>query len=177
MSSEPINQTNNRLEFLFGKPVLLEGEDEDLYQRLRAAVIDELKPNSTFEWINTEDQIDKLWEERRYKRAAAALINGGIIAALMHYLHEVCSVDDAEDLSDKYLRGGAKGQKEVLALLAQRGITIEQLQAKAAQLEGNGLAMFDRLVTSRESGRRILRKEAERYSQNPGKGSGETTKG
>ena len=44
------------------------------------------------------------------------------------------------------------------------GITMAELQAKAAQLEGAGLLMLDRMVSVRENGRRMLRKEAERRS-------------
>ena len=123
------NGKNDQFEFLFGKPPLLEGEDEE-----------------------------------RYKRAATALIGGGLPKALDCYLSEICDVDYAEDLSDKYFNGDAKGRKEVMAVLAEHGITMAQLHAKAAQLESGGLAMFDRLVAARENGRRLLRKEAERRS-------------
>jgi hypothetical protein len=158
------NGKNDQFEFLFGKPPLLEGEDEERYLRLRAAVVGELEPKSVFDWINAKDQVDKLWEEERYKRAAAALISGGLPKALDCYLNEICDVDYAEGLSDKYFNGDAKGRKEVMAVLAEHGITMAQLHAKAAQLESGGLAMFDRMVAAREHGRRMLRKEAERRS-------------
>jgi hypothetical protein len=56
----------------YQQPPLLEGEDKERYLRLRAAVVGELKPISVFDWINAKDQVDKLWEEERYRRAAAA---------------------------------------------------------------------------------------------------------
>jgi len=158
------NGKNDQFEFLFGRPPLLEGEDEERYLRLRAAVVGELEPKSVFDWINAKDQVDKLWEEERYKRAATALISGGLPKALDCYLNEICDVDYAEELSDKYFNGDAKGRKEVMAVLAEHGITMAQLHAKAAQLESGGLAMFDRMVAAREHGRRMLRKEAERRS-------------
>ena len=163
-SDNPENEKNDQFEFLFGKPPLLEGEDEDRYLRLRAAVVRELNPKTVFDLINAKDQVDKLWEEQRYKRAAAALISGGLYKALDYYLKEICEVDYAEDLTDKYFNGNAKGRKEVMAVLAEYGITMAELHAKAAQLESGGLAMFDRMVAARENGRRLLRKEAERGS-------------
>jgi hypothetical protein len=159
---------------LFGKPPLLEGEDEDRYLRLRAAVR-ELNPKTVFDLINAKDQVDKLWEEQRYKRAAAALISGGLYKALDYYLKEICEVDYAEDLTDKYFNGNAKGRKEVMTVLAEYGITMAELQAKAAQLESGGLAMFDRMVAARENGRRLLRKEAERGSLRDDDDPDETT--
>jgi hypothetical protein len=44
-------------------------------------------------------------------------------------------------------------------------ITASELLAKAAQLESNGVLMFERLMTSRANGRRMLRKEAERHAR------------
>lgn len=164
MSSDKAkDQGNDQFELLFGKPPLLEGEDLDHYMRLREAVIVELKPKTVFDLINVHDQVNKLWEERRYRRAATALITGGIRNAVEYFLK---SIDDMPDsLILKYRSTSAKERKEVLSLLAQHGITMAELQAKAAQLEGGGIQMFDRLVAARENGRRMLLKEAQRSTR------------
>jgi hypothetical protein len=47
----PEDEMNDPFDDLYGKPFLLEGEDEERYQRLRDAVIRDLKPNDVFEWI------------------------------------------------------------------------------------------------------------------------------
>jgi hypothetical protein len=60
-------------------------------------------------------------------------------------------------------------------VLAEYGITMAELHAKAAQLESSGLAMFDRMVAARENGRRLLRKEAERGSLRDDDDPDETT--
>jgi len=166
-SEEPKNEMPNQLESLFGKPALLEGEDQERYLRLRAAVVDDLKPKSLLDWINAQDQVDKLWEEQRYKRAATALIHGGLLKALQFYLNDLIrglTLTSAEDLALNYFSTNAKEKKEVISLLAQHGIMMAELQAKATQLEGAGLLMLDRMVSVRENGRRMLRKEAERRS-------------
>jgi hypothetical protein len=174
-SDKPEDENIDQLEHLFGKPPLLEGEDQERYYRLRAAVVGELNPKTVFDLINARDQVDKLWEEQRYKRAAAALISGGLYKALVYYLMEICKVDYAEGLTDKYFNGSAKGRKEVMSALAEYGITMAELHAKAAQLESGGLAMFDRMVAARENGRRLLRKEAERGSLRDDDDPDETT--
>jgi hypothetical protein len=164
-SNKPETEINDQLESLFGQPPLLKGEDKTRYQRLRAAVVADLEPESAFDWISAQDHVDKLWEEQRYKRAATALTNGGLLKALQFYLNDLIrglTLTDAEDLALNYFSTNAEEKKEVISLLAQHGITMAELLAKAAQLEGPGLLMFDRMVAARENGRRLLRKEAER---------------
>jgi hypothetical protein len=135
--------------------------------RLREAFVDGLKPKTAFDWINVHDQVNKLWEERRYRRAATALINGGLQSAVKYFLESIYDMPD--DLILKFMSTNAKERKEVLSLLAQHGITMAELQAKAAQLEGGGIQMFDRLVAAREkNSRRMLLKEAQRSTRRHG---------
>jgi hypothetical protein len=75
-SDKPENELNDQLESLFGKPALLESEDKERY--LRAAVLRDLKSKSTLDWIDAQDQIDKVWEEQRYKRAGVALNSSAV---------------------------------------------------------------------------------------------------
>ena len=173
MSNQPPDEINDPYDDLFGKPNLLEGEDKERYERLRTAVIRDLKPNNIFEWSNALDQVDKLWEEQRYKRATAALISGGLLKALEFYLEQIFRNETLnETLNDKssryalqYFSSDARKRKEVIGHLAQFGITIDQLHAKAAQFESGTIQLFDRMVAARENGRRLLRKEAERFSR------------
>jgi len=46
--------------------------------------------------------------------------------------------------------------------MTQYGITEATVQAKAMQIIGGTLQLFDRMIINRESSRRILRKENER---------------
>jgi hypothetical protein len=76
----------------------------------------------------------------RSRRAATALINGGLLKALQYYLKELCEQPYEEDYALKYFSGNAEDKR-------------------ATQLESGGIQMFDRLVAARENGRRLLRKE------------------
>ena len=165
---------NDPFDDLFGKPLLLEGDDEERYNRMRDAVIRDLQPKDVFEWINARDQVDKLWEEQRYKRASTALINGAVLNAVKFYLNELPKRifgihTPTADLALLYFSNNPKERKEVISLLAQYGITIQEIHAKAAQLEGGGIQGFERLVAARESERRRLRKErnARRQDRDP----------
>jgi hypothetical protein len=159
------DEPSQQLESWFGKPPLLEGEDQERYLRLRAAVVEDVSPKTFLDWIDVHDQVNKLWEEQRYKRAAAALINGGLLKALLYYLADLVEFTDVEEFALNFFSTNANEKKEVISLLAQHGITMAELQAKATQLEGAGLQMLDRMVSVRENGRRLLRKEAERRSR------------
>jgi hypothetical protein len=156
-----------QLESLLGQPPLLEGEDREAYLALRSALIEHRQPKTVMDWIHVHDLVTQLWEEQRYRRASAAIIRGGMLAAVQYYLREI----DGSDFSGRF-NGNAnqyfstipKERKEIVAFLAQHGITPSELLAKAAQLESSGVLTFERLVSSRVNGRRMLRKEAERYA-------------
>jgi hypothetical protein len=156
-----------QLESLLGQPPLLEGEDREAYLALRSALIEDRQPKTVMDWIHVHDLVTQLWEEQRYRRASAGLIRGGMLAALQYYLREIsksCFLGDwsVTEKANQYFSDNPKERKEVISLLAQYGITPSELLAKAAQLESNGVLTFERLVSSRVNGRRMLRKEAER---------------
>jgi len=161
-----------QLESLLGQPPLLDGEDREAYLALRSALIEDRQPKTVMDWIHVHDLVTQLWEEQRFRRAGAAIIRGGMLAALEYYLEEIDKSADFPDFSEgfkrkagQYFSTNQKERNEVISLLARYGITPSELLAKAAQLESNGVLMFERLVTSRANGRRMLRKEAERYAE------------
>ena len=157
------------LESLLGPPPLLEGEDREAYLALRSLVIEEARPKTVTDWVDVHDFVTQLWEEQRFRRASVAIIRGGMLAALEYFLE---AIDKSTDFRDhygglkrkarQYFSANPKEKNEIISLLAQHGITPSELLAKAAQLESHGVLTFDRLVSSRVNGRRMLRKEAER---------------
>ena len=177
MSSEtPEGKNIDQFEHLFGPPPLLAGEDEERYLRLRAAIVRDLKPDDVLDWINANDHINKLWEEQRYRRASVALINGALLKAVEFYLEDICEAPFHEEHALNFFSADPKEKKEVIADLAKHGITTAVLQAKAAQIEREGLQLFDRMVAVRESGRRLLRKENERSARRQNGGPDDTAK-
>jgi len=160
------------LESLLGPPPLLEGEDREAYLALRSLVIEEARPKTVTDWVDVHDFVTQLWEEQRFRRASVAIIRGGMLAALEYFLE---AIDKSTDFRDhygglkrkarQYFSANPKEKNEIISLLAQHGITPSELLAKAAQLESNGVLMFERLMTSRVNARRMLRKEAQRYAR------------
>jgi hypothetical protein len=147
------------LKGLVDDPPLLDGEDPELYSRLATAVIEEEKPQDMLDYIDAIDQVNKVWEERRLRRASVGLIRGDMLAALKYFLGPISGMQRYGDLALKYFSKNPKERKQVISLLAQYGITETVIQAKAAQLNSPTLQMFERMTAARENGRRQIRKD------------------
>jgi hypothetical protein len=164
------------LESLLGQPPLLEGEDREAYLALRSWVIEDRQPKTPMDWIHVHDFVTQFWEEQRFRQASVAIIRGGMLAALEFFLEKIDKIADLpfcfgyKKKAKQYFSANPKERKEIISLLAQYGITLSELKAKAAQLESNAVLMFERLVIARTNGRRMLRKEAERYERSPDHG-------
>ena len=163
-------QIPEALRGLIEKPPLLEGEDPDQFWRFFAAVADEQKPQGILDWISVVDIATKAWEELRLRRSSVALIHGGMLNALMYFMSQMrpsplggnlkLATTSITNSALAYFSTDPKEKAEVVARLAQHGIGLAELQAKAAELNGQPLQMFERMIAARENGRRQLRKEA-----------------
>jgi len=147
------------LKGLIDEPPLLEGEDPKLYWSLLAAVIDEEKPQGIMECLDVIDQVNKVWEERRLKRVSVGLIRGEMLKALTYFLVPVTGIQETPTLALNYFSENPKERQHVISLLAQHGITLAELQAKAVQHNSLTLQLFERMAAARGNGRRQLRKD------------------
>ena len=155
---------------LFGEPPLIKGEDKARYWRLHAAVGHELQPKTVFEKIYVREYTDKLWQQQRCKQSAASIVDGAYIEALASLLRPFnpptisIGEDPATEMARDYYSGkaDAKRMAEMDFRLAVLGISTEQIRAKAMQLCGNGVLMFNRMETTCETSLRMLRKENDR---------------
>jgi hypothetical protein len=165
-ADQPEDETNDRFEEIFGEPALLEGEDRERYLRLYAAVEVDIEPKSFFDRMLVREQTDKIWEELRYKRCSAALIDSAHVEALASLLSPIyehkMTLTSAGQAAVKFYSADPKVKKEVTAVMAQYGITEAKVQAKAMQIIGGTLQLFDRMISNRENARRNLRKEQEK---------------
>ena len=122
-------------------------------------MIDEEKPQGIMECIDAIDQVNKVWEELRLKRASVGLIRGEMLMALRYFLVPIIGMQETPTLALNYFNKDPKERQQVISLLAQHGITVAELQAKAAQLNSPTLQLFERMAAARENGRRQLRKD------------------
>jgi hypothetical protein len=161
----------SQLDDLFGEPPLIKGEDKARYCRLLVAIEHEIKPETVFDKIRVREIADKLWQQQRCKQNAASLVEGAYVEALASLLRAFMDPpmismgdDAASKIARDYYSGEAKSKKvkELELLLAQYGITAEQIRAKAMQLCGGGVSMFNRMETHCETSLRMLQKETDR---------------
>jgi hypothetical protein len=165
------NSAINQMDDLFGEPPLIKGEDTARYSRLLAAIADEIKPETIFDKIRVREFTNKYWEQQRCKQGAASLVEGAYIEALASLLRPFISPpmismgeDAASEMARDYYSGEAKAKKveAVEFFLVQYGITQEQIRAKAIQICGGGVLMFNRMETNCETSLRMLKKENDR---------------
>jgi hypothetical protein len=176
----------SHIEDLFGPPPLIKGEDAARYWRLHAAVTDQIKPKTILDKIHVREFVDKLWQQQRYKQNAASIVEGAYIEALASLLRPFIAPtfpnisfgeDAAATMAREYYNGEAKPKKmeEIDSLLTKYGITVEQILAKAMQLCGAAVSMFNRMEASCETSLRMIRKENDRRTENSkARGSDET---
>jgi hypothetical protein len=164
---------------LIAEPPLLEGEDPAQFWSLFDAMVADQKPQTITDWISAMDMVIKCWEELRLKRSSAALVNSGVLKAIAYFFEAIKPKNGdlklrslpPSDFALRYFSKRPNERAEVMALLAGHGITMVHLQAKAAEFNKEPLLMFERMIASRENGRRQLRKEA--TQRQAGRPSGE----
>jgi hypothetical protein len=69
---------------------------------------------------------------------------------------------DGRAEAPKYFSDNSKERNQIRSRLAKYGITEAELHAKAFEQNSDALQILERMITSRERGRRKLRKEDER---------------
>src|SRR5271155_103740 len=94
LAAKEEDQTDDQSDNMFGQPPLLKGEDRKRYFSLRAALAAAVKPTTVFDWMMVVDQTDKYWEEMRYKRNCAALIESAYVEAFEHLVGPFCTIPD-----------------------------------------------------------------------------------
>lgn len=149
---------------LLGEAPLLAGESENRYLALQAQVEREIGPKNIFDRMRVRAITDAIWEELRYKRFEANAIEGAKVNALavlltpyMKYFRE-----HATSVARDYYSPDPQKSEPAAAKVAEAGITLELINAKAAALEGSNLALFDRLIGNRQVLSRALVKDQER---------------
>jgi hypothetical protein len=152
---------------LLGKPPLLKGEDQHVYNILRSTVETMIKPKTIRDHMDVRDITDKIWEGHRYKRYSAKLLENNRINALAVILTPYCDydADSATTHARNYFGANAEKRKLAARLLKIWGITDDMIYAQALAHTGSKLLINDRLVANRETSRRALFRDHERLAR------------
>lgn len=160
----------DQLDDLFGEPPLIKGEDKARYWRLHGAITHQMKPKTVFDKICVRETTDKLWQQQRCKQSTASIVESAFVEALTILLRPFNSPtmtigeDAASELARNYYNGEAnqKEEEKMECRLAQYFITPEQIRAKAMQICGPDVLIFNRMETHCEASLRMLQKESDR---------------
>jgi hypothetical protein len=177
LDHNPQSSAVSQMSDLFGEPPLIRGENRARYDRLFAAAEHQIQPKDLFDKILVYELTNKMWEQQRCKQSVAALVEGAYIEALASLLGPFIipamvpiDGDAATAMARDYYSGDAKAKRmeEIETRLAVNQISQEQIRAKAMQLCGPGLSLFNRMETSCENSLRMLRKENNRRFDSKG---------
>jgi hypothetical protein len=152
------------------------GEDPRLYWNMVSAAIDEHQPASVLDWIDINDLVTKLWEERFYRRATNAAIRAGQRTAVEQFVTEIIPGDGrlkaanmAAREAHKHFTASKQEREEVRSQLAAYQMGEAEVLARSAQNNSDAIKMLEGMVSSRESTRRKLQKEMRRRRSSQGR--------
>jgi hypothetical protein len=149
---------------LIGEPSLLQSEDRDAYEQLRAGVEREIKPQTIFDEIRVQEITDKFWEEQRLKRQQIALIQSAKVDSLASLLTPYYGdeIFGALETARNYYSGDQQRQRTAQKIMEQLGVTEQQVEANGIHVRSIGLLALDRMVLNRETSRNRLIRDHER---------------
>jgi hypothetical protein len=182
---------------LFGPPPLFEGEDAAAYDALQERFTAGIRPEDVFEAMWVRDCADLTWEIMRMRRLKAHLLTCIMLEKLSEMLHLVVveeessddetSADEDAESSDREL--SAKGLAELWAArdpeavrqvkdqLASKGLTLENVAARALSAQIESFERIDRMVMNAEARRNAALRELERHRTPPARGLRQASEG
>jgi hypothetical protein len=143
---------------------LLPGEREADYAAIAGRIIGASRPKHAIEEILIRDVIDLSWEVLGLRRVKAGILWASIGAGAEQALAEVGYSDlEMDTLSEKWATGDANARKEVDAILAKAGVTLDQVTAKTFESKMDVFERIDRMLASAEARRSNALREIDRH--------------
>jgi hypothetical protein len=172
VASEPV-RLRPATSKIFGKPLLLEGEDADGYEELFTQLCAAVKPQDVIDYIFVRDTADLQWDVSRWRRIRSAVMRDRQISGLRVFLSthlddEMCRSELADRLVEAIRSTVENGDEQSISQLARRCARgeAEAVEKVNKQLEGTELD-FDqirddvRLHKSEELGQRYAQGDPE----------------
>ena len=143
---------------------LLPGEREADYAAIARRIIGASRPKDAIEEILIRDVIDLSWEVLRLRRVKAGILRASMGAGVEQTLAELGYPDlEMGSLSEKWAAGDANARKEVDAILADAGLTVDEVTAKTFESKIDVFERIDRLLASAEARRSNALREIDRH--------------
>lgn len=168
---------------LFAPSLILEGEDSDAYKEFFKRVWKTINPGDIIEEIWVRDYVRSAWEVMRYRDNKERLIKGQVPEALKEILEPLVNaeinkkgtkIQKIEILvgvtpgpTDRAVIGWLRGEPEFVdfvdALLAQAGLTMADVNARAMVLAMDEMLLTDQLLARVESTRNAALRDIEQW--------------
>jgi hypothetical protein len=163
MDDEKVDRTGilrSQIDELFGKPVLLQGEDREKYRQLRKQVWGALDPQSLFDGIEVQEAVDSIWEAQRFQKHATKLVDAEHQNAFRHLVSSESGYISAA--SEKWLNNVEKRAAETMTdgeVYKKIGLSEELVQARSVLLAADNYSVLCRLVSNRIAARKATLKD------------------
>ena len=140
------------------------GEREADYAAIAGRIIGASRPKDAIEEILIRDVIDLSWEVLRLRRVKAGILRASMGAGVEQALAAVGYSDlETDTLSEEWAAGDAHARKEVDAILAKAGLTLDEVTAKTFESKIDVVERIDRMLASAEARRNNALREIDRH--------------
>jgi hypothetical protein len=143
---------------------LLPGEKQADYTDMAVRVVRAANPRDAIEEFLVRDVIDLTWEILRLRRAKAGMLKASMRIGVDLVLDALgYSYAQRGPLSRNWLAGDKGARKNVDAILAKAGLTIEEVTAKTLENKIDVFEKLDRMLASAEARRNNALREIDRH--------------
>jgi hypothetical protein len=146
----------------FGRPPLLQGEDEAAYFGLLEKVRASVKPRDVLEEIATRDFVDITWEILRLRRMRQPLIDVECASIIKNAVSSRYGYSQACDMYRLWVSGENDDRREVITAMAEVGLSVADAHARAIEAKIKIIERVDRLIVQAEHRRRLVIVELDR---------------
>jgi hypothetical protein len=148
---------------------LLPGEKEADYAAIAGRIVGISRPRDTIEEFLIRDVIDLTWEVFRLRRIKAGILRASMSAGVKRVLAGVGhSYLERDTLAENWAAGDESARKKVDAILAQSGLTLDEVTAKTLEIKIDVFERIDRMLASAEARRNNALREIDRHREAAG---------
>jgi hypothetical protein len=146
-ASDPVDPIN-----YLGPAPLLEGEDQEAYNRLLEQMSAAVKPEDVIEEIYVRDIVNFTWESLRWRRAVANLLNVTMRDKAIQYLQPLVG-SDAARLSIGFQKRDPEVMAQLKAVLNSIGFSMDAIAAQALAAKLSHIERLNHLAMAAEARR------------------------
>ena len=148
---------------------LLPGEEETDYESIAVNILVACEPRDAIEEYLIRDAIDLTWEILRLRRLKAGILRASMGDGVRALLDDVgVPYEDRDALSEQWAAGDKSARKKVDAILANAGLTMDDLTAKTLTSHMDDYERIDRMLSSAEARRNNALREIDRHREAAG---------